>query len=204
MPNTNAPFGLQPVMMGDGGPYNGQCRRYYIPSANANAFYVGSPVISAANADANGVPAVDVAAAGSTLRGTVVAIEPVTPDAVSLQGTALNLERISIPASKARDYYVYVADDPNLLFEIQGDATATNQVAANANKNAQLTIAAPSDVTYPLSATVINSGTIAVTQAHNIKLMGLSQRRPAPEFGAYALWLCRINQHELMGNTLGI
>jgi hypothetical protein len=204
MANVNAPFGLLPVMHKNGNDYSGKCRRYYIPSANANAFYIGSPVISAANADANGVSAVDVGAAGSTYRGVVVGVEPVTPDAVSLVGTDLALSRLNVPASKTRDYYVYVADDPDLIFECQGDATGTNQVAANANKNAQLTITAPSDTTRPYSATVINSATIATTQAHNIKLLGLAQRRPAVEFGAYAVWLCVINQHELQGNTAGI
>lgn len=204
MPNTNRPFGLNPVMHCSGAPWNGQVVRRYIPQANANAFYIGSPVISAANADANGVPAVDVGAAGSTYRGVVVGVEQSAPDAVSLQGTDLPLSRLNVPATKTRDYYVFVCEDPDTIFEVQGDATATNQVAANANKNAQLTIAAPSDTTMPLSATVVNSGTIAVTQGHNIKLMGLSQRRPATEFGAYAVWLCMINQHELMGNTAGI
>lgn len=204
MANVNKPFGLNPVMQRNGAPWNGQVVRRYIPSSNGNAFYVGSPVISLAAADANGVPGVDVAAAGSTIRGVVVSVETSAPDAVSLQGPDLGLSRLNVPATKTRDYYVYVCEDPDTIFEIQGDGTATNQIATNANKNAQLTIAAPSDTTMPLSATVINSGTIAVTQAHNIKLMGLSQRRPAPEFGAYAVWLCMINQHELMGNTAGI
>lgn len=205
MANINAPFGLQPVFTRDGSPWNGATRRYYIPSTDPNAYYVGSPVISAAAADANGVPAVIVAVAGSTLRGVIVGVEPgATPEAASLAGGPMGAEVIAIPATKTRAYYVYVCDDPNTVFEIQGDLTATNQVAANANKNAQLTIAAPSPVTMPMSATVINSGTINTTQAHNIKLLGLSQRRPAPEFGAFAVWYCCINQHELMGNTLGI
>lgn len=204
MPTLNAPWGLNPVMHRSGAPWNGQVVRRYIPSSNGNAFYIGSPVISAADADANGVPAVDVGAAGSTYRGVVVGVEQAAPDAASLQGFDLAMSRLNVPATKTRAYYVYVCEDPDTIFEVQGDSTATNQVAANANKNAQLTIAAPSDTTMPLSATVVNSGTIAVTQAHNIKLMGLSQRRPSTGFGAFAVWLCMINQHELMGNTLGI
>lgn len=204
MANANAPFGLNPVMSRSAAEWNAQIVRRYIPSANGNAFYIGSPVISAANSDANGVPAVDVAAAGSTIRGVVVGVEIAPVGGVSLQGPDLALSRLNVPATKTRDYYVHVCEDPDTIFEVQGDLTATNQVAANANKNCQLTIAAPSDVTMPMSATVINSGTIATTQGHNIRLMGLSQRRPLNGFGAFAVWLCLINQHELMGNTVGI
>lgn len=204
MANVAAPSGLAPVMHMNGNPWNGACRRYYIPSSDGNAYYIGHPVKSLANADANGVPGVVVAGGTDTLRGAIVGVEQAAPEAVSLAGVDLPLSRVNIPATKTRDYYVYVVDDPDVIFEIQGDTTGTNQVAANANKNAQLTVASPSNTSLPYSATVINSSTIAVTQAHNIKLMGLSQRRPASEFGASATWYVKINQHELMGNTAGI
>ncbi len=201
MANSNSPFGALPVRHGNGNPWNGMTNRYLVPSADGSAYYIGDVVISAAGADANGVSAVAKATAGQTARGIIVGVEVAPPNAVSLQGTALSLETLTIPATKTRDYYVYVCDDPDVVFEIQGDGTGTNQVAVNANKNAQLTIAAPS--AGSLSATVINSSTIAVTQAHNIKLMGLAQRS-TNAFGAYAVWLAKFNQHELMGNTAGI
>lgn len=204
MPTINAPFGLNPVMHRSGSPWNGRVVRRYIPSTNNNAFYVGSPVISLAAADAIGVPGVDVGAAGSTYRGVVVGVEPFNVGAASLSGANLDLTRANVPATKLRDYYVYIDQSPDTVFEVQGDATATNQTAANSNKNCQLTIAAPTDTTRPLSATVVTSSTIATTQGHNIRLMGLSQKRPNNDFGAYAIWLCMINQHELMGNTVGI
>lgn len=204
MPTLNQPFGLSPVFNGDGSPWNGAARRYYIPSSDGSAFYVGDVVKSAAGSDANGVPQVQAAAGTDTLRGVIVGVEPANVENASLVGSDLALSRVNIPASKTRDYYVYVVDDPNIVFEVQGDATATNQVAANANKNCSLTIAAPSNTALPYSATVVNSGSINTTQALNIKLCGLSQRRPSGGFGAYALWLCKINQHELMGNTAGV
>lgn len=201
MANTNSPFGALPVRQGNGSPWNGMTNRYYIPAADGSAYYIGDCVISAAAGDANGVPGVAKATAGQTMRGIIVGVEVAPPNGVSLQGTALSLETLTIPATKGRAYYVYVCDDPDIVFEVQGDATGTNQVAANVNKNAQLTIAAPS--AGSLSATVVNSSTIAVTQAHNVKLLGLSQRS-TNEYGAYAVWLAKFNQHELMGNTAGI
>lgn len=205
MPTLNAPWGLRPIELHDGSPWNGIVHRYYIPSSDGNAYYVGDVVKSAAGADANGVPQVAPAAGTDTLRGVICGVEVAQPEAVSLQGVDLLLSRANVPATKnGKDYYVYLCDDPAVIFEVQGDSTATNQVAANANKNCSLTIAAPSDTTMPLSATVVNSGSIAVTQGLNIKLMGLSNRRISTGFGAFAIWRCKINQHELMGNTAGI
>lgn len=201
MANANSPFGALPVKHGNGNPWNGMTNRYLVPSSDGSAYYIGDLVISAANADANGVPAVAKATAAQTMRGIVVGVEVAPPNSVTLQGTALSLETLTIPATKTRDYYVYVVDDPDIVFEIQGDTTGTNQIAANANKNAQFTIAAPSAGSY--SATVVNSSTIAVTQTHNMKLMGLVQRS-TNAFGASAVWLAKFNQHELMGNTAGI
>lgn len=204
MPTLNAPWGLAPVEMGDGSPWNGACHRYYIPSTDGSAYYIGDVVKSAAAADANGVPGVAAAAGTDTLRGVIVGVEQAAPDAVSLVGTDLPLSLCNIPATKTRDYYVYVVDDPNVIFEVQGDGTATNQTAANANKNCSLTIAAPSNTSVPNSATVISSATINTTNTLNIKLMGLSNRRPSTGFGTYSIYRCRINQHELMGGTTAI
>ncbi len=53
------------------------------------------------------------------------------------------------------------------------------------------------------SATVINSSTIASTSSLSIRLIGLSQE-PNNAFGAYAKWLCKINQHEFNGPTAGV
>lgn len=204
MANVNQPFGLNPVLYRNANYWNGANRRYLIPQADASAYYIGDVVKSAANADANGVPAVQAATGTDVLRGVIVGVEQAAPEAASLLGVDLPLSRVNVPASKTRDYYVYVVDDQDIVFEVQGDATGTNQIAANSNKNASLTIAAPSNVLLPFSATVVNSGSIATTAGLNIKLLGLTPRRPSQGFGAFAVWLCMINQHELQGNTAGI
>jgi hypothetical protein len=115
----------------------------------------------------------------------------------------------SIPATKTKDYYAFVADDPDTLFTIQDDGiTTANLVATNANKNFSLTVAAPS-LGYQLSGTVLLSSSLATTVGLNMKAMGLAQV-PAiagggsNAFGAYAIWMCKINQHELMGNQVGV
>lgn len=199
----NAPFGLQPVLGFSGANYNGRVSRYYIPTADANRYNLGDAVLSAAGADANGVPQIVKATVGTeTLRGVMVAIEPFLGNANNMLGAALPLELAYVPAVKTHDYYVMIADDPEQVFMIQGDATAANQIAANANKNFSLTITNPAG-NVPASASVLNSASIAVTQALNMKLIGLAQI-VGNGFGAFAIWLCKINQHELGGNTAGV
>lgn len=212
MANINAPFGMRPVGSFTGAPYMGRVSRYYIISSDPNAYYEGDAVISAADADANGVPGVIKATAGTeTCRGIIVGFEQanlVYPPGASptLGGTGVNIfpTQVSIPATKNQDYYALVADDPNVVFFMQGDATATNQVSTKVNNNATFTVAAPGTATMPTSASVVNSANIATTATLNIKLMGLAQI-PGNTFGAYATWVCMWNLHELSGaGVLGV
>lgn len=193
--NVNAPFGARAVMLGNGAPWAGKLTTYYIPQANVSAFGVGSFVISAAAGDANGVPGIALAAAGDKCRGFIVSIDPVPTNSPSLSGADTNLAELFIPATKAKDYYVKVCDDPDVIFMIRGDTTGTNQVAANVNKNANFTVAAPS-ATSPMAGTVLNSGSIAVTFSLSLKLLGLAQL-VGNDYGASALWYARFNTHEL-------
>jgi hypothetical protein len=206
MPTLNAPFGLQPYRGGGSSAYALQTRRYFIPQANANAFYIGSPVQLAATSDVEGTPGVDVNAGTGAFVGAIVSIEAVNVGGISQVGVTLSQEQVSIPASKTRDYYVLVADDPNQVFEIQGDATATNQIAANANKCATMTITAPSPATFPVSATVLNSASIQTTNTLSLKLLGLSPRPEANRkgYGSWAVWLVKINQHQLANGATGV
>jgi len=194
MANSNKPFGLAPVRT-IGATTTGQTTRYYIYSTDSDAYYIGDAVISAAQGDAAGTPGIAKATGALTLRGVVVGVEPANQLQASIAGATLNLERTSIPATKTQAYYVYVDDNPATVFSIQGDATATNQVATNSNKNFSLTIAAGA-TTVSDSGTVLSSSTIGTTNTLNMKAMGLLQV-PGNAYGAYAIWQCKINLHEL-------
>ena len=201
MANTNKPFGLAPVRS-ISGTWSQQTTRYYIYSSDNDAYYIGDAVISAAQGDANGTPGIAKATGAQTLRGVVVGVEPADQLGVSLVGSALSLENTYVPATKAKAYYVYVVDDPGVVFSIQGDATATNQVATNSNKNFSLTIAAGASA-QSSSGTVLSSSTLNTNNTLNMKAMGLLQV-PGNAYGAYAIWQCKINLHELFGATTAI
>jgi len=201
MANTNKPFGLAPVRS-ISGTWSQQTTRYYIYSSDSDAYYIGDAVISAAQGDANGTPGIAKATGAQTLRGVVVGVEPADQLGVSLVGSALSLENTYVPATKAKAYYVYVVDDPGVVFSIQGDATATNQVATNSNKNFSLTIANGASA-QSSSGTVLSSSTLNTNNTLNMKAMGLLQV-PGNAYGAYAIWQCKINLHELFGGTTAI
>jgi len=201
MPNLVGPKGFVPSRYLNGAAWNGACNMYVIPAADTSQYGVGDAVISDANADANGIPAVAKALGTSTVRGVIVGVLLANPNNPSLVGTVLDSTIQNIPATKAKDYYVLVVDDPQVLFEIQDDGLAA-LTATSANKNAIFTVANPTGVQQN-SASVLSTASVAVTSTLNLKIVGLAQK-PNNAFGVNANWLVKFNQHELMGNTAGV
>jgi len=202
MANISKPKGLVPVGYLNGSPWNGQARLYYVPVGNATALYVGDPVTRlTASADANGIPSVSIGVAGAAICGVIVGF-PVSTAGPSLVGTTIDLTRRSLPVSTAG--YVLVADDPNILFEIQegtgtAGATGTALTAAAIGLNANFVVVAGAS-TVSDSGTVLDNGTEAVTATLNLKLMSLAQREDNA-FGNYAKWIVKINNHQYGGGT---
>ena len=202
MANAIAPRGFVPSRYLNGAAWNGAVNMYYLPQTDANQLNVGDTVKSAAGADANGIPAITKITNGTdTARGVVVGILLATPNNPSILGTNLDMTVQNAPAVKQRAYWVLVADDPNILFELQDDGLAA-LTATSANKNASYTVTNPT-APQQNSATVLSTASVAVTQALPLKIVGLVQK-PNNAFGVNANWLVKLNQHELQGNTAGV
>ena len=202
MANVSRPKGLVPVGYLGGSSWNGQARIYYVPVGNATALYVGDPVTRlTADGDANGIPSVSIGVAGAAVCGVIVGVLPTYPG-VSLVGSSLDLTRRSLPVSTAG--YVLVADDPNILFEIQegtgtAGATGTALTVSAIGNNANFVIDAGA-TTYSDSGTVLDNTTEATTATLNLKIMGLAQREDNA-FGNYAKWIVKINNHQYGSST---
>lgn len=217
MANTARVNGFSPVKYLSGAPYNGACNRYAIPVADTTASYaIGDVVMSAGGTDANGVPYVKKipAANASDFKalGVVVGISPVDAG-VSLEGNTLDLNKTYILAgTRTEVHYVYVADDPNLVFEVAGGVTTTNLTLAKGRYNAGIgSVYSAADQTYainqnatvtdllkpsaPFSNVAIVSSTVNTTNTLPVQLLGLVQRVDN-EVGAYERLLCRFNNHE--------
>lgn len=201
MANAIGPRGFVPSRYRNGAPFAGALNMYYIPAADTLQYNPGDAVRSVAGGDVNGIPAVIKAAGTDTVRGVVVGCLLANPNTNSFQGTNLDLTLQNIPATKTKDYYVLVADDPDILFEIQDDGLAALTATA-CNKNASFTVANPT-APQQNSASVLSTASVAVTQALNLKIMGLVQK-PNNAYGVNANWLVMFNQHEFQGNTAGL
>ena len=198
MANDNTPFGLRPVEYLNGAPWNGQARKYYIPSANGSAFAIGDPVEIGGSADANGVASVVLATPGGGITGVVVGMGGMKYGGFS--GDPDSLGTIVIPATKTKDYYVMVVDDPFVVFEVQEIGTGTALTAAEVGLNANLV--AGTNNGY-VSGWLLTNTTEATTDTLDCKLLGLVQRHNNA-FGAYAKWKVLLNNHTYRTGITGV
>ena len=200
MANSDRPSGLSPVQYLNGAPWNGGGRVYCIPDTDdTNAYAIGDPVVLAGGADANGVPTITLATAGtgSSVLGPIVsgAGAQVYAGAYGVPAES----PIVIPATKTRSYYVLVCDDPNVIFDIQEENTGTALTAADVGANGNLVAGANNGYIsgWELDRTGVSTG--ATIQ---LKLLGLSQVS-GNAFGDYARWLVLINNHCYRVGQLG-
>lgn len=191
MANVNKPSGLSPVRYLNGAPWNQQVTTYCIPSTDNNAYAVGDPLVLAGSADTNGVATVTLATAGATnsVLGALVS----GAGGVSY-GSDFGIPQespIVIPAVKTRNYYVGVADDPNIIFEIQEIGTGTVFTAPEVGLNADLVSGVNNGY---VSGWMVNNAGEGAGATLQLKLLGLAQRQDNA-FGQYAKWLVLINLH---------
>ena len=124
MANSDTPFGFKPVKHLLGAPWNGKVTTYYVAAGDGTAIFKGDAVKSAGAADATGkFPTVIQAAAGDVIRGVVIGFG----DNPYVMTHPDNPNRDYRPASTAM--YVFVVDDPFVVFEIQEDSGANDMAA---------------------------------------------------------------------------
>lgn len=178
MANENIAFGLKPVRMADGSPYNGAVDLFYMPSSVATAVYQGDPVKLGGSADSAGVASVALCAAGDTITGAVVGFADPTSMAAGYGA-----------ASTAR--YLLVAHGQDLLFEIQEDGVGGAIAAADIGLNASIVVAAGSSYTKR-SGVMLDTSTKATTATLELRIVGLAQR-PDNALSANAKVLVTLN-----------
>lgn len=191
MANSDRPSGLSPVRYLNGAPWNGAGNVYCIPSTDNNAFAIGDPVVLAGSADTNGVATITLATAGTgnEVLGALVS------GAGSLKyGEQFGVPQetpIVIPATKTRAYYVLVADDPNIIFDIQEENVGTALTAADVGSNGNLVSGTNNGY---VSGWELDRTGVTTTSTLQLRLMGLAQYS-GNAFGDYARWLVLINNH---------
>lgn len=216
MANVNAPFGLKPVKHFGGAAWNQQTTLYYIASSDTFQYGIGDVVISAATGDlTTGASGVTLAAArGAVTTGNIRGVIVGMGTAVATPGGNLigafdpnNLNVVNIPATKTQAYYVWVVDDPTVVFECQADSGTLASTSLNKNIGYTNTASTSSLTTAGgvlQSATVLTTASAATTQALPLKVVGAPNAVDNDLTTGYARFYVMINQHELMGNTAGV
>ena len=192
MANSDTPKGLVPVRHKNGQPYNGAYNVYYVPSTYATALYIGDPVVitgTSNTSDYKGNPAGSLpeinkatAAGGNYISGVIVGFEPLDTD----------LSKAYNPASTER--LVRVADDPDLVFEIQEDSGGTALAATSVGLNADLVYTHSGSTYTSQSGAELDRSTATTTNTLQLKILGLSNRIDNA-IGDSAIWDVMINLH---------
>jgi hypothetical protein len=204
MANVNKPNGFSPVGNLLGGKWNEQGRVYAIPTSDTtNSYAIGDCVMSASGSDSTGIRYIQKWGGATTTSalplGIIVGIRVADPG-LSLVGTTLDLTQTYITAgTRTNVRYVYVVDDPFVLFEAQFNATGAT--AAQLSMNSAVTISAANQTSLstssPFSDMVLSSP--AVTATLPIRLLGAVQRVDNEVTSAaspYVRVLCKFNYHE--------
>ena len=188
MANTSRIYGFRPTKHLNGSAFNGQVNLYSAPASDGTALYVGDPVKLAGDASTDGAyPTVTRAAAGDAVIGVIVGFD--------VNRTALDVSGQARAASTLRT--VYVADSPDLVYEVEtsNGTPATADVGLNVNH----AVGTPSATTATSGAT-IDMGTKNTTATLTFKILGFVAR-PDNEIGASAKMLVKINNHQLAAST---
>ena len=197
MANANIARGLIPVRHRNGAPYTGAASVYHVPASYATALYVGDPVIIVTDAsDANGIPTV----ARATAAGGAYTIGPIIGMASAGDPPTINTQDKPTYHAASTLGYVMVADDPDLLFEIQEDSVGGVMTVGAAGRNADF-IAGTGSTTSGYSGFMLDSSTLATTNTLQLRIVGPVQRADNDPTLDYAKWLVAINLHSFRNLT---
>ena len=187
MANANTPRGITPYAYMSGAPYSGAVRTYYVPPGNATALFMGDPLVTITNSsDGNGIQAVGIATAGggSQILGSFAGISNNAGIA-----TIPLLQNQTPYLAASQGAYVYVTDDPFLLYMVQENGA---MVSGASGRNADLVAGAGS--TYSgFSGWQLNSATLNTTSTLQMRIIQLLQESDNA-IGTNAKWLTKINQ----------
>lgn len=197
MSNANAPFGLKPLNL-NGTTWSGQGKLVYIPSSQG-AIYIGDPLIPLGTMDAYGVPAWGIATAGATnIIGGSFLGRSNGPAGSGV--TLLQSNTIYHPTSVVD--YGFVCDDPDVMYSIQDDGSAS--ITAGGYSNANLQVGSGGSTQTGLSSWQLVATTAASGNAtYQVKMLGLT-RGPDNALGLYARWNVMLNLSALQQGTAGL
>lgn len=207
MANNDTPFGMIPRFHRNGAPYNGATTKYAVPAGYATALFVGSVVTKTTTANAAQITTGDgvygvgtmseinqtAAGDGNAITGVIVSFDA-EPDA---------LETIYSPASTAG--VANVADDPDLMFEIQADSAGTI-VVTEVGLNAVLIDTHAGNTNTGIAGTELDttSDPPAADASNQLTIQRAPDREDNDAVAVNGKWLVKINNHTEAHAVVGI
>ena len=200
MANANIARGLIPSRHISGQQWTGSANVYYVPASVASNIFPGDPVFGLTNtADGNGIPAVQLATAGATnyLLGPMVGI------VAAGEGPTIAVTRdLPVYHQSGVAGYILVADDPDLMFEIEDDGVGGGLVVGAGGRNTNLVAGAGGSTFTGYSSWALSSAALAVTNTLQMRVLRMLEQADNVQ-GTNAKWLCSINLHSIR-NPLGV
>ena len=219
MASVASPYGLKPIQMIGGAPYNGGViREYKVPANNSAAIFngdlvqlsaTGQPSAVSSSPTAIKIPATS-ADATAGIMGVCVGARYVNP--ATKQPVWSNYLPANTITGGATDVWIMVMDDPRGLFQVQGTAALGTFNSANGGwpgaigKNAALGFGTAGNTTTGVSGVNLvvgsNGGSLATTSTLAVRIVGLVS---GTESDAYPEFIVKLNVGvHSYDNSLGV
>jgi hypothetical protein len=137
--------------------------------------------------------------AGTAVRGIIVALGTIR-NGPYINPNNLNQLPTRPAGAQSVNWYALVADDPNVLFEIQEAGAGSVLTSASVNRNANFNTGTRT-ASLTISPAFLDNNTVSTTSTLNLKLLQVVQRPDVTPFAQFAKWLVTINNHEFSGGT---
>lgn len=204
MAYADAPFGFIPRRYISGAPYNGASNLYWVDSSDATALFIGDPVMIDGTSN---TAQVKVAGGGTFAAGMLEGVTRATAGATNkVVGVVVGVmasDRDSAPYRAAStERVVMVADDPNLVFEVQADeAVATTSVGQNSN-----IVFTHSGSTATGQSGAEADGTVAAGATNQLAILGFTNdpKNEANAAGNRLLVQFTLHQRASAGGIVGV
>jgi len=203
MATTSSPYGLKPINLLGGTPYAGSTRLYAIPASYAVNIQVGDPVIVTNTGSTRGYLArfnATTTATTVTSTGGGFGFVGVFAGCTYTDPTyGMVFRQTYVASNTATDIQAYVVDDPNVLFQIQGDGALAQTTLGT---NAALIQTVAGNGTYAASGVALQASSVATTATLPVTIVDFVNGPGSTIGDAYTDVIVRINTHfHRTGNT---
>lgn len=196
MASVLSPYGLKPVNLIGGQSYAGSTREIKLSTNNSAGMFTGDVIQLSSAGNPQALSATPTAGTTAGIVGVMVGARYVNP--ATKQANWAQFIPANAITNGYTDVYVIVADDPDIVMQVQGSAafgTLTNGANGAIGKNAALgNFSAGSTTTGNSGVNLVvgsNGGSLASTNTLAMRVVGVV---PGTELDTYPELLVKFNQ----------